>query len=296
MNFRYTVHEKDNGRTVRSILRNEFGFSNSLIKRFKYHGQVLCNSKPVYMNQIVTCGDIVEADIHFEEKSETVKPVPMDLKILYEDDTVIALDKPPGIIIHPLGRDSENTMANGLMYYFQSKGCQTKIRPVSRLDRDTTGVIVFAKNQFVHEKLTQQMKTGDYHKKYTGIVHGCPAEKKGIINLPISRAPGSIILREVSPSGDPAVTHYEVVEELKDAAVLHFTLETGRTHQIRVHCREIGHSLIGDTLYSNIPTSLIGRQALHSHMVRFIHPLTGKCIEIISPLPKDMMDLRNALL
>jgi len=175
MQFTYQVDAESNEKTVKSILKNKFKFSENLVKKCKYHGEVLCNGIPVYMNHRVRTGDVVEVRIDFQETSENVKPVPMDLRILYEDDSLIALDKPPGIIIHPIGGNTENTIANGLMYYFNSKGHQLKIRPVSRLDRDTTGVIVFAKNGYIHEKLIHQMKSNQYKKNYIGIVHGCPA-------------------------------------------------------------------------------------------------------------------------
>jgi len=247
------------------------------------------------MNHILKEGDVVEADISFEETSEGVRPVPMDLCILFEDESLIALDKPAGIIIHPIGANSDNTIANGLMHYFRSKGEMIKVRPVGRLDRDTTGIIVFAKNEFIQHKLIEQMKMKEYHKEYTGIVHGCPKKKSGTIDLPIARTPGSIILREISDSGAPSVTHYSVQEYMNNASVVRFVLETGRTHQIRVHCKAIGHPLIGDTLYSDYPTDLIARQALHSHYVRFTHPISGKAIELASTLPPDMVRLREYL-
>ena len=295
MKFQYRTEEKNSGKTVKSILKTEFRFSKNLVKRLHYHGQVLCNRVPVYMNHIVQTGDVVEASIDFEEESENVKPMKMDLDILYEDESVIALNKPAGKIVHPISGNMEDTMANGLMYYFQSKGFHTKIRPVGRLDQDTTGVIVFAKNQFIQDKLVRQMKANEYRKEYIGMVHGCPEKESGTIDLPIARTPGSILLREISPSGAPSVTHYKVMETFRNASVLHFILETGRTHQIRVHCRAIGHPLIGDTLYSDIPTTRIDRQALHSHLVRFIHPITGKAVEVVSPLPKDMLALLDAI-
>ncbi len=294
MKFYYIVDSQNKGRTVRSILKNEFRFSNSLIKKFKYHGTVYCNRIPVYMNHVVETNDTVEAEISFEETSKNVKPVKMDLCILYEDEYLIALDKPPGIVVHPVGMHSENTIANGLMHYFISRGQQIKIHPVSRLDRDTTGVIVFSKNEFIHEKLSNQMKSKQYHKEYTGIVHGCPIEPSGIINRPIARTEGSIILREVSESGSPSVTRYNVTKYLNNAAMVNFILETGRTHQIRVHCQSIGHPLVGDTLYSDIATELISRQALHSHYVSFIHPATDQIVTISSPLPHDIINLLDS--
>ncbi len=295
MQFQYVTEEKDSGKTVKSILRSEFRFSKNLVKRLHYHGQVLCNRAPVYMNHAVQCGDVVEASIDFEEESKNVRPVKMDLNILYEDESVIALDKPPGKIIHPIKGNMENTMANGLLYYYQKRGLHRKIRPVGRLDQGTTGVILFAKNQFVQDQLIRQMKTNDYRKEYIGIVHGCLKEKSGTIDFPIARTPGSILLRETSPDGAPSVTHYRVLKAFRDASVLHFDLETGRTHQIRVHCRAIGHPLIGDTLYSDIPTTRIDRQALHSQSLRFLHPITGRETKIVSSLPKDMLALLESL-
>lgn len=295
MDFKYYVNSQDSGRTVKSILINNFELSKNLIQKLKYKRKILCNKVPVYIDHIVASGDIVEACANFTEQSANVTPQKMDLSILYEDDYIIALDKPAGIIVHPTSPKFNNTIANGLVYYFQSKGLQIKIRPVSRLDRDTTGVIVFAKNQFVQDRLIKQMNTNQYRKEYIGIVHGYPVESSGTINLPIAKTAGSIISREVSEFGAPSITHYTSIEHLNNSTMMNFTLETGRTHQIRVHCQSIGLPLIGDTLYSNIATTLISRQALHAHYVKFIHPITKKIVEITSPLPKDINELLDIL-
>lgn len=295
MYFKYEVDELNSGRTVISILKHEFGFSRGLVKKLKSNGRVLCNGMPVFMTDIVKYGDIVEVYLDFDETSEDIAPTEMELNVLYEDNALIALDKPPGLITHPVSSNLYNTIANGLVYYFQKKGQRVRVRPVSRLDKDTSGIIVFAKNQFIQDRLTRQMLSNIYHKEYLGIVHGCPKASEGTIDLPIARVPGSTMLRMISEEGARCITHYKVIEVLKDAAVLRFVLETGRTHQIRVHCKAIGHPLIGDTLYSDIPTDLISRQALHSHFVRFIHPLSGKPVEIRSELPEDMDKLLTAL-
>jgi 23S rRNA pseudouridine1911/1915/1917 synthase len=291
MNFKYIVDEHNNGRTVYSILKHEFKFSKRLITKLKRHRSIFCNDIHVYVTHVLKTNDVVKANIKFDETSENIKPVKMDLNILYEDNAVIVLDKPANTVINPIGAHQNNTIANGLMYYFQSKGYRMKIRPVSRLDIDTTGVIVFAKNGFVHDNLRKQMIANQFHREYIGVVHGCPEKSTGTINLPIARCPNSIILREISESGTPATTHYTVMEYLHSSALVKFVLETGRTHQIRVHCRAIGHPLLGDTLYSDIQTSLITRQALHSYYVRFKHPITHKDFEISSPMPEDMMKL-----
>lgn len=165
-----------------------------------------------------------------------------------------------------------------------------KIRPINRLDRDTTGIVIFAKNEYIQECFVKQMKLGKFYKEYVAILEGVLDKSKGTIDAPIGRKDGSIIERCIDKNGAKSVTHYEVISSKDNLSLVKFVLETGRTHQIRVHSKYIGHSILGDTLYGN-ETNLISRQALHAHKTAFIHPITKKQIELTSPMPKDMMEI-----
>ncbi len=295
MRLTYCITQEDSGRKVEAILKYRLNLSNRFIKKLKYANRILCNSSPVHVNHVVKNGDVIDVLIDMQEEETDVAPENIPISVIYEDDSLIAVNKQAGIVVHPTSSHQSGTIANALAYHFKNKGEKRKIRPVSRLDRDTSGIIIFAKNQFVQEQLIQQMASKTFTKEYIGVVSGTVANKAGTIDLPIERKPGSIMERHISPSGAKAVTHYEVIEYLNDATCLRFFLETGRTHQIRVHCQAVGHPLIGDTLYSNRPSDLISRQALHSSRVSFIHPLTQKRIMLTAPLPQDIKDLMEIL-
>jgi len=297
----YTVDEETYNRTVKHILKNRLGLSERLIKRLKYAGKVFRNSCPVHVNETVKLGDVISVTIDFEEECEDVIPEEIDIDIIYEDECLIVINKQPNIVVHPTCSHPTGTIANAVMHHLISKGVKRKIRPVSRLDRDTSGIIIFAKNQFAQEFLIRQMGS-TFKKEYAGVVHGIVEKPKGTINLPIERKPGSIMLRQVSHTGAPSVTHYEVIEYLNNATFLSFNLETGRTHQIRVHCQAIGHPLVGDTLYGSetgpdgvFPKDIINRQALHSYKVSFIHPFTRTLIELTAPIPQDILKVLEIL-
>jgi 23S rRNA pseudouridine1911/1915/1917 synthase len=235
----------------------------------------------------------MEALVDLEEANEDILPEPLELDILYEDDMLIAVNKAPDTVVHPTFGHLTGTVANALMHHLLQKNIKTLIRPVSRLDRDTSGIIVFALNPFIQEKLVRQMHSNTFIKEYAGIVHGSFEEPVGTINLPITRLEGSIMLRHISPDGAPSVTHYEVLEQFEDTAFLKFRLETGRTHQIRVHSQATGHPLLGDTLYplaefEGRHEGLMSRQALHSRRTSFLHPYTNRLLELESPIPPDM--------
>lgn len=295
MNIRYTAAQEDLGKTVKHILKLKMELSERLIKKLKYDNKILVNSVPVYVNVRLNPGDIVDVFIDFVEESEDIIPEEIALDIIFEDDCLIVINKQPNIVVHPTSFHPQGTIANAVMFHLTSKGIYKKVRPVSRLDRDTSGIIIFAKNQFIQESLIRQMADKTFCKEYIGVVNGIPDRAFGTIDLPIARKPGSIIERHIEESGSPSVTHYKVLEELKNAALLKFVLETGRTHQIRVHCRAIGHSLIGDTLYSDKESAYIKRQALHSFKVSFLHPATKQQIVLTAPIPDDIKSLVEIL-
>lgn len=295
MLLKYVVDMESDKKTVKHILKTKLNLSERLVKKLKYENRIFCNSIPVYVNALVKTNDVVTAHIDFVEESNDVIPQEIDIDILFEDDCLIVLNKQPGIVVHPTSSHQSGTIANAIMFHLNKQGVSKKVRPVSRLDRDTSGIIIFAKNQFVQEALIRQMNDKTFAKEYIGVVHGIVQEAEGVIDLPIDRKPGSIMERHISETGYPSITHYRLIECFDNASYMSFTLKTGRTHQIRVHCQAIGHSLLGDTLYSDIKTELINRQALHSSYVKFKHPYTNDFMELTAPIPGDINQLLEIL-
>ena len=184
----------------------------------------------------------------------------------------------------------EDSLSNGVKYYFDSIGLKRKIRPVNRLDKNTSGIVIFAKNEYLQEALIKQMKNKKFEKEYFALLEGNIKEDSGTINAPIARKDNSIIERQISKDGFPSITHYELIKNYNNLCLVKFLLETGRTHQIRVHTNYIGHSILGDDLYGK-KSKLINRQALHAYRVKFIHPITKNIIEIETNLPNDMANI-----
>ncbi|HEY9061207.1 MAG TPA: RluA family pseudouridine synthase [Pseudobacteroides sp.] len=291
MILKYTAASDDAGKKLKVILKSKMSLSERLIKRLKNASKIYVDCSLKFVNHIVSEGETVEVHIDFEETAEDIIPEDIPLDIIYEDEYLIAINKQPGIVVHPTCSHPTGTIANGVMLHFLKNNQYKKIRPVSRLDRDTSGVIVFAKNEFIQEALIKQMHHNSYIKEYIGIVSGIVESTSGTIDLPIARKPGSIMLRHISEDGVKSVTHYAVLKHLTDATLLKFNLETGRTHQIRVHCQAIGHPLIGDTLYSDLISPFIDRQALHSHETTFNHPIHNHPVHLKANIPQDINKL-----
>jgi len=290
MKLEYTVNENTRHTTVRQVLKALFGMSDRLILRLKKASQIYCNGSVVNVNFPIHLGDVVSADISFEEECENIVPVKMDLDILYEDDGLLIVNKSSNTPVHPSLNHYEDSLSNGVKYYFDSIGLKRKIRPINRLDKDTSGIVLFAKNEYIQECLVKQMKTNDFEKEYLALVDGIVSKPLQTVVAPIARLDTSIIERCVSSDGDYAETDIELLDTYSSYSLVKCKLKTGRTHQIRVHTKHIGHPILGDTLYGT-PSSLISRQALHAYKVKFIHPITNESLEITCNPPEDMLEL-----
>ena len=292
MQIKYIIKEDDKNKynTINSILINELDFSNRLLSKLIKQKLVLVNNKIFDTRNSFNTGDIITINFDFEEDNSNIVPIKMDLDIVYEDEWFLVLNKPPKIAIHPSILHFEDSLSNGVKYYFDKIKLKKKIRPVNRLDSNTSGLVIFAKCEYVQECLSKQMQKGIFKKEYLCLVLEKLNNLKGTIDLPISRKENSIIERCVNSNGQKSITHYEVLKEYKDFSLIKCQLGTCRTHQIRVHFSYIGHPLLGDTLYGT-KSELINRQALHSCYIEFIHPITNMLIQFSSELPKDIKSL-----
>ena len=289
INYSITIYDKNTYENIHSILRNELQISNRLLSKLIEKNCIFLNDSLCDTRNSFEVNDTLIVNFDYSEDNTNVVPTKMDLEIIYEDDAYIVLNKPAGIPVHPSMEHYTDSLSNGLKYYFESIGLKRKIRPVNRLDKNTSGLVVFAKNEYIQECLVRQMKENQFYKEYIAICEGKFNKESGVINAPISRKENSIIERCISKNGDTAITKYTVLTYNEDYnySVVKCVLKTGRTHQIRVHMKYIGHPILGDTLYGN-PSKLINRQALHSHIISFNHPINKKNVTYTAPLFSDM--------
>ena len=277
--------------SLQQFLKSKGYSTQCLISLKMKPDNVLLNGQPVYLSANMVPGDLLTVHIHEEHSSEHIDPVEMPLDIIYEDEDVMVINKPAGMPIHPSQNNRDNSLGNALAWYFARQNRPFVFRCVNRLDRDTSGLTMIAKHQvsaaILSAQLTDKVTTG-LEREYWAIVRGCPGPLTGTIDIPLGRKEGSIIERIPDPEhGQRAVTHYRVLETKNGHSLVSLLLETGRTHQIRVHMKYLGHPLIGDYLY-NPDMEYIQRQALHAHRLSFTHPITGQRMEFVSPLPLDM--------
>ena len=285
----YIVDKASEGTTLKHYLSKRLQFSRRGIISLKKSGGVLINGDISHMNALLKESDKIE--ITFEDsESENILPEQMELDIVFEDEHIIVLNKEFGMPVHPTRRHIMGTLANGLAYYWLGRAEQIKIRPINRLDKDTSGLVVFAKNAHIQHLLSFYIGKEEFKKEYIAIVHGNLLNSEGTINLPIARETEHGMKRVVREGGDRAVTHYKTLAAASGFCMVNITLETGRTHQIRVHMSHIGHPLLGDEMYGG-STELIGRQALHAEKITMLHPLTNQWHTFSAPVPEDMQRL-----
>ncbi len=284
MEINYEI--KNNTQTINSILQNELKISSRLLYKLIKLNKIELNHKPCDTRKKGNLEDTITVNFDYEEDNSNIVPTKMDLNIIFEDDWLLVVNKPAGIAIHPSVLHYSDSLCNGIRFYFDKIGLKKKIRPVNRLDLNTSGLVVFAKCEYIQECLINQMKNNQFKKEYLAVCDGIFNEKFGTINLPIARKENSIIERCISENGQTAITHYEVLKEFDNYSLVKCSLETGRTHQIRVHMSAIGHPLLGDSLYGSI-SDLINRQALHCYNLQFIHPVYNNDLNFFGDLPND---------
>lgn len=288
---KYKVAAEHAGLTVENYLKQVLQYSGRKIQKLTRRKGILLNGKAVFLQKKLNPEDLLRVLV-MEDVAPGIKPEQGPVDILYEDDHLLVLNKPANQLVHPTGRTTSGTLANYLAFHLQQKGIVGAIRPVHRLDRETTGCVIFAKDdrsQFILEK---QLKDRTLKRTYQALVQGVVQPPAGSIEAPIGPHPTLPNHRTVTDQGDPAVTHYQTLQTLSDATLLELSLETGRTHQIRVHLAHLGYPIIGDRMYGD-RSALLNRQALHASAVSF-HTLRGnQLVTVEAPLPVDFVRAMN---
>ena len=299
-NYLFEIQEDQQMRLDKYLAEQFPEQTRSYLQKLIKEGSVLVNGKAVKTGFQLSKGDEVSVSIP-EPKELDVEPQQMDLDIVYEDDDVILVNKPKGMVVHPAPGHTTDTLVNGLLYHCKDNlsGINGVARPgiVHRIDRDTTGILIVCKNDMSHNSIAAQLKEHSINRRYRALVHGNLKEDTGTIEGPIGRHP--IDRKKMSineKNGKPAVTHYTVLERFGNYTLIECKLETGRTHQIRVHMTSIGHPLVGDEVYgpAKCPFKLQG-QCLHAMVLGFVHPRTGEYMEFSADLPAYFEDLLRKL-
>ena len=274
---------------VKAYLMRVHGISGSLWKRIKHHGAFALNGSPaIAARTMVRDGDRITYDLPIVS---TVVPETLPLSIVYEDDDLLVLDKPAGQLVHPTTKETRGTIANAVRGYYAACGVHLDVHPCHRLDRNTSGLLLIAKHPEVQYQI---MRQNALRREYLALIEGTLTPPAGCIDAPIARALPSIILRCVAEDGKPARTHYETQHTNGKYSLLRLWLDTGRTHQIRVHLAHCGHPLLGDDLYGGT-TEPIARHALHSAHLTLVHPRTKETLTLTAPLPMDMAQIAACL-
>lgn len=287
----YKITTADNDIRIEQFLRRKGYSRQNLVELKKMPQSILVNGVWLHLNEKLHTDDTLTIHIQETESSKLIPPVYMPLDIVYEDEDLIVVNKPAGMPIHPSMDNYTNSLANALAYYYREQNLPFIFRCTNRLDRDTSGLTVIAKHMLSSNILSGMTKRHEIQREYFAIVRGKLTPDSGIIHAPLSRKPGSIIERCVDfENGETAITHYQSEGYSNGHTLVRLQLETGRTHQIRIHLKYIGFPLVGDYLY-NPDMEFINRQALHSCHLSFVHPITGIPMDFTAPLPDDMQHI-----
>ncbi len=291
----YKVGKEGQDVKIRDYMKENLNLSGRFIRGSAMDRRLRVNGKEVKLNYKLQEDDVIEVTVNAEE-SQNIEGEDLNIKVIYEDDDLLIVDKPPFMVVHPTKSHPMGTLANGVIHHFRSNNDNSIVRLVSRLDRDTSGLIMIAKNQFSHMNLAKSMDKNLIKKSYLAIIHGNLENQQGTIDLPIGRPTNETIKRAVLEDGQRSITHYKVKESYKEGTLVELVLETGRTHQIRVHLSYVGCPIYGEQLYSDFnDEELISRQALHAYGLTLPHPRSGEILNFESVLPEDMTKLIHNL-
>lgn len=291
----YKVGKEGQDVKIRDYMKENLNLSGRFIRGSAMDRRLRVNGKEVKLNYKLQEDDVIEVTVNAEE-SQNIEGEDLNIKVIYEDDDLLIVDKPPFMVVHPTKSHPMGTLANGVIHHFRSNNDNSIVRLVSRLDRDTSGLIMIAKNQFSHMNLAKSMEKNLIKKSYLAIIHGNLENQEGTIDLPIGRHTDETIKRAVLEDGQRSITHYKIKESYKEGTLVELVLETGRTHQIRVHLSYVGCPIYGEQLYSDFnDEELISRQALHAYALTLPHPRSGEILNFESTLPEDMTKLIHNL-
>ncbi len=283
-----TVKDEEEGVMVKDIVYGRLNLSRGLLRRMKRGGGVYLNGQKDYLTRRVKAGDSIQ--IVFYDEKTAMEPQNIPITIVYEDDYLLIVNKAAGMPVHPAGAYQDRTLANALAYYWEKTGLDTKVRLVHRLDKDTSGLILVAKEPYTLQRLLRQLARQDLVREYLAVVKGQLLPPEGVLTGSIGRSWDHGVKRAVTQEGKEARTVYKVLATGSKATLVRARLESGRTHQIRVHFSDLGHPILGDPLYSTALPGILG-QALHAWRLEFVHPRTEQKHVVTAPLPREMLDL-----
>ena len=288
----WTVPPELAGIKVDTLLKRHLNLSGTVVRRIKWlEDGILVDGVRVNTRFVPRAGQVLSVRLSDPERRSGIVPAPGPLDLIYEDEDLVVLNKAPGVPVHPGPGHFDDTICNFLLYYYDSAGIEADAHPVHRLDRGTSGLLAVAKHAHAQEVLKNQLHTAAFRREYLAVCRGAPFPAAGVVDAPLGPKPGSLVEQMVRPDGKPARTRYETLAVYGGRALLRLELDTGRTHQIRVHLAHLGHPLLGDFLYGAEEPDLIPRPALHSWRLALRHPITGKELLFTAPVPADMAGL-----